>query len=470
MEALTYQADWSARAVLALALLLAAPALAAPWAVAQRPHGQVRFKVEGPLDDVLGETREVGGALELDPADWAKGKGLVSVTLNALKTGIDQRDQDMRDEFLEAARFPFALLAIDRIDRPSAAALTVGQEAQGEAVGSFELHGVRRAIRIPITARLEDAGRLWVKGSFEVPFADYNIRRPSRLFLKLGETADASFEVLFSPQGGAPQAAAKPEAAGAAAALAPPTAPTVATVLPMAPKAKPRPVKRRLEPAKLPLLFSGQDARAQGERLFADARVGGEGNKLACVHCHAKADERSGVKQADGYARPASTVWNSAQRGKYWGGMAQTAADAASICQRKFMGGQGLSAQDRGALQAFLDAISPDPMPEQSYGAFYRTLESSLRDPVGGDVLRGKGLADTWCQVCHKEGVGTAPPLAMGLYEPDWLVRRVRWLEGHQSRGCPPTSIARLPDSDLRDIVSYLSGPKAGEPIFKRKK
>lgn len=448
-----------------LSALLSTSALAGTWVVAPRPHGEVTFKIEGPLDDVPGITRSVNGSLEFDEKDWSKGKGVVTVQLETVRTGIDQRDQDMRIEFLETARFPYALLAIDRVERPSAPAIAAGQTVQGEAVGSFEVHGVRRAIRIPITLELKSATELWVKGAFEIPLSDYAINRPTRLFLKLGETVDATFNVRFQPKEGQ----APPPAEVAAGTPPPPTAPTVAEVKPAAPKAKPRPVKKKVD-VKPVLLFAGtDDLRGRGEKLFHATDVGGVGNKLSCYHCHAKIDERAGFNYAgDKYARQASTVYNSAQRGVFWGGMAADVGAASSICQRKFMGGEGLGGQQRKELKAFLEAISPDPAPPLYYAAIYQTMESPIANPTGGDVVKGKAATDRFCANCH-ENARAAPQLAQGLYEPNWLVRRVRWLEGHQSKGCPPTSMLRLPDSDLRDIVTYLSGPAAGEPIFKRK-
>jgi hypothetical protein len=60
--------------------------------------------------------------------------------------------------------------------------------------------------------------------------------------------------------------------------------------------------------------------------------------------------------------------------------------------------------------------------------------------------------------------------LAPGLYEPDWVVRRVRRLEGHQNKQMPPWTITRLPDSDLRDIVTYLTSNPKEPAVFNRKK
>src|SRR3954466_1437974 len=114
------------RLLLAL-LACSASASAETFSVAARPHGSVKFKVEGPLDDVLGETRQVNGNLEFDPANWSAGKGWVAVDLATIKTGIAARDEDMRNEFLQTARFPFALLSIDKLERPSAPKLEPGQ-------------------------------------------------------------------------------------------------------------------------------------------------------------------------------------------------------------------------------------------------------------------------------------------------------------------------------------------------------
>src|SRR5439155_25261701 len=143
---------------------------------------------------------------DFDPANWPAGHGAIAVTLSELHTGIDQRDQDMREEFFQTGRYPKAILVIDKVERASAAAIAPGQSVEGEAVGTFEVHGVRRAIRFPMKMKMEADRRVQVSGSFEVPFADYSIQRPQRLFLKLGDTAEVSFELYFAP--GASSAAA----------------------------------------------------------------------------------------------------------------------------------------------------------------------------------------------------------------------------------------------------------------------
>ncbi|MER2565884.1 MAG: YceI family protein [Myxococcaceae bacterium] len=449
-------------------VLLAAVASADVWMVAPRPRGFVRFTIEGPLDDVNGETRSMSGNFTVDPKAWGGGKGVFAVDLTTLRTGIDQRDEDMRVEFLETKRFPFAILSLDSITQAAPAALTVGATATAQAIGSFEVHGVRRAVSLPIKVRLESDSRLVASGSFSVPFADFNISRPQRLFLKLGDTADVSFEVAFVPK-------PAPKPAEPNVATAPPVEkvpePTVAQVLPPAPKPKPK-VARKPKPAlQFTFLFKGLDeAKARGERLFHAPETGGPGNKMTCFHCHAKSDERSGILLKDGHIRAANSMYNAGQRPKFWNGFAATSGAASSICQKQFMKGSGLESAQEADLQAFIDAISPDPAPPLDYAANnYRSMETLLRDPTSGDVAKGKALAEKYCMTCHLDG-RVGPVWAPGLYEPDWVVRRVRRLEGHQNKQMPPWTITRLPDSDLRDIVTYLTSNPKEPTVFNRKK
>jgi polyisoprenoid-binding protein YceI/mono/diheme cytochrome c family protein len=424
-----------------------------------KTRGIVRFVVEGPLDDVIGETRQSSGVLTFSPEAWSKGTGAIAVELGTLRTGIDQRDKDMRVEFLETSRFPLAVLTIDAIERPSSPALT--GVATGEVVGSFELHGVRRAVRVPISIKLDAEGRVRVSGKFEVPFADFNVQRPQRLFLKLGDTAVVTFDMGFEKREEKPAVAQAPVVI---------VAPTVATVQPAAARpTKPKPPRKPKPALEYTFLFKGDDAKAKGEKLFHSAALGGEGNKMTCFHCHAKSDERDGILLKDGHVRAANTLFNAGQRPKFWGGFASTAGQAASICQKQYMLGSGLTEEQSSQLQAFVDAISPDGAPELDYRTTYRSMETLLRDPTGGDAAKGKKLADRFCMTCHLDG-RVGPVWAPGLYEPDWVVRRVRRLEGHQNKQMPNWTIARLPDSDLRDIVTYLTSPASAAPVFERKK
>jgi mono/diheme cytochrome c family protein len=324
---------------------------------------------------------------------------------------------------------------------------------------------------VPVTLKLDGEGKVRVQGKFEVPFADYNIQRPQRLFLKLGDTAIVTFDMGFEKREEKPATASNTGAPEKKEEPAVVVAPTVTLVQPVASKpAKPKPPRKPKPALVFTYQFKGNEPKALGEKLFHDPNVGGPGNKMTCFHCHAKTDEREGgVVLKDDHIRAAHTLYNSAQRPKFWGGFATTVGKASAICQKQFMLGDGLSAEQDAQLTAYLEAISPDSAPELDYRTNYRSMETLLRDPTSGDAAKGKKLADKYCMTCHLDG-RVGPVWAPGLYEPDWVVRRVRRLEGHQNKQMPNWTIERLPDSDLRDIVTYLTSPASSAPIFNRKK
>jgi polyisoprenoid-binding protein YceI/mono/diheme cytochrome c family protein len=440
------------RALFLSALLLVSSAAFAKSTQFTKSKGVIFLIIEGPFDDVHGEGKAITGSLDVDPSAWTGGKGSVAVDLDSIRTGIDQRDEDMRVEFLQTTRFPKAILTIEKLERPSAQEIPLGGNVKADVQGTFEVHGVRRKISFPLNMHRETDGDLRALGQFDVPFADYNIARPSRLFLKLGESAHVVFDVTFH---------AVPEAAPAP----PPVQPTVATVLPAAPKPKPV-VKKKPRPAiEFATLFTSGDAKSRGEKLFHSEAVGGPGNKLTCYHCHAYGEDKD---MKDGHVRSGRTMLNSSQRQKFWNGFAEDPAKASAICQKAFMDGNGLTKEQAEDLTAFLDAISPQKTPDLEYAVNYTSMETLLPDATGGDAAKGKKTAEKYCMTCHLDG-RVGPVWAPGLYEPDWVVRRVRRLEGHANHSMPAFSQARLPDADLRDIVTYLTSPQSAPPIFHRK-
>jgi polyisoprenoid-binding protein YceI len=455
-------------------LLLLLPGLASaearPWTL-QKGSGAARFRVEAPLDAIEGISAGLSGELRFDEATWSEGTGKIHISLTGFTTGLTLRDEDLRDQFFQTDRFPEAVLTLIRLERPSAGALVPGREAQADAVATLSLHGKEHPVRIPIWVLLSDeAGHrnLQVTGSFDVPFTEYGIPRPARLFLKLGTVARVRFEATFR---------GKPPAAPATALIAPPPAPappaTTATSRPprveLAVNVARRPEKPRAQPRAVSWEFSLTSPEGRGERLFRDPTAGGEQNALACASCHAWRDERSGSLDPLGHSSSNTSLWNSARRSSFWRGFATTPEDAADLCVRRFMlrpgGGDATQLADLGA---YLRRISPDTSPPLDYRPLLLARRTGIDRPTGGDGKRGAILTERFCGRCHGEGV-MRPPLEVGLYEPDYLVARVRWIAPHDAKQMPPFPVDRLTDTELRDIVTHLVG-RPDDRIFQRRR
>jgi mono/diheme cytochrome c family protein len=216
--------------------------------------------------------------------------------------------------------------------------------------------------------------------------------------------------------------------------------------------------------------FALTSAEGRGERLFRDPAVGSELNANSCWSCHNVHDERTGFFDAVGHVKSNSSLWDSGRRSTYWRGFAETLEQGIDICVRKFMLKPAGAAKEQLAdLAAYLRRISPDVQPPQDYTGLVLGRETAIDRPTGGNAERGALLTERHCNYCHAEGA-LRPPLTPGLYEADYLVKRVRWIPGHDAKQMPPLAMDRLRDGELRDIVTYLVGDEATRIFHRRPK
>ena len=117
----------------------------------------------------------------------------LEVDLASLDTGLPMRNQHMRDEHLETAKYPKAIFDGAAVTHAPGVALASGQPAGFEADGTFTLHGVSRRVHVHIDATYQAAGNggsIEFHTEFPVTLEDYKITRPEFLFMKLAETQD----------------------------------------------------------------------------------------------------------------------------------------------------------------------------------------------------------------------------------------------------------------------------------------
>jgi polyisoprenoid-binding protein YceI len=176
---------------LTAALLAATPSVAARFALKAGAPNQVVFVSKAATETFEGKTDQIAGSIEVDPA--AIGDSVTvhfEVAMASLDTGIGKRNQHMRENHLETAKYPTALFDGAAVLGPKDAALAVGAKTVFDVEGQFTLHGVTRRLRVAVDVTLVDAQTLEFAASFQVPLADYAISRPRFLFLKLGEVQD----------------------------------------------------------------------------------------------------------------------------------------------------------------------------------------------------------------------------------------------------------------------------------------
>lgn len=160
-----------------LGLLLAAAAAATPYAFGA--ESRVDYHLVHPLHQVTGTTHALRGTIALADERLVTPVTL-RVPLTAFDSGNANRDANALAT-LEAGRFPAATFEVTRFAERSRTRAGSGLDLAGDAAGTLTLHGVARAIAVPLRVHVAPEA-VTVDGSFEVKLSDYQIPRPSLLF------------------------------------------------------------------------------------------------------------------------------------------------------------------------------------------------------------------------------------------------------------------------------------------------
>jgi polyisoprenoid-binding protein YceI len=176
------------------------------------PRGRdvLTFDSKAPLEKIVGTTSKIMGHIQVNPKDITKGlTASFELDLASLKTGIDKRDEHMRDNFLETAKYPKAMLAINKVTKASDKMLMDGKTLTVDAEGTLSLHGVKSTVQLKdITVTYFDESEatkgkmpgdlLIINGGLSLNLPDYNIEVPQFIFLKLAETIKVNVDLTGS--------------------------------------------------------------------------------------------------------------------------------------------------------------------------------------------------------------------------------------------------------------------------------
>jgi len=153
--------------------------------------GYVEFVSTAPLLEFKGTSNNLTGLIDLD-------ENLVDfyVDLNTLDTGIDLRNNHMRDSYLETDKYRFAEFTGELISEFDPSSM---QEQQAEVTGMFQIHGVEREIDVNGTLKPTDNG-LQLDASWIILLEDYNIDKPKVVFYELASEQTVNISILLKPQ------------------------------------------------------------------------------------------------------------------------------------------------------------------------------------------------------------------------------------------------------------------------------
>lgn len=169
----------------------------------------VAFTSDAPVEVINGTTNKVSGDISFDDSFQFDAKHPFKVNfevdLASVDTGIELRNEHMRDNFLETGKYPKASYKATSIQVPKKPDLKKTQTIQLVSSGDFTLHGVTTKKTIPLTVEYTPAvgkvpAQARIKGKFPVPLAQHQIKRPEAILVKLAETVFVDVDLQASAQ------------------------------------------------------------------------------------------------------------------------------------------------------------------------------------------------------------------------------------------------------------------------------
>ncbi len=152
---------------------------------------RVNEELFGQSAEAVGRSEGVTGSLTIDGTTVTE--ATFEVDMTTFESDQSRRDGQFEGRIMEVDEFPTATFVltepIELGEEPAE-----GARVEVEATGDLTLHGVTRAVTIPLVAQL-DGSTIAVDGSVTVTFADYEIDDPSGGPASVG--SDGELEVLL---------------------------------------------------------------------------------------------------------------------------------------------------------------------------------------------------------------------------------------------------------------------------------
>ncbi|MBI5638701.1 MAG: YceI family protein [Nitrospinae bacterium] len=199
------------RPLLYAAFVAAAPIAAAAGEYTLTPaDGAIGFELGSTLHMVHGNAKQFTVTVNIPDAGMpGEAAALVTIPAKGLDTDNGRRDEKMRNECLEAEKYPNITFETTGMENLPPLPFN-GESFSALVKGKLTIHGVTRETAIPVTVKRTDKGAL-IAGSVPVAFIkDYNIVDPSIFVFRVEKEAKVIFSLaLPAPLFKAAHAAAK---------------------------------------------------------------------------------------------------------------------------------------------------------------------------------------------------------------------------------------------------------------------
>jgi polyisoprenoid-binding protein YceI len=154
---------------------------------------RVEFTLADVIHTVHGKFQLKRGTMRFDPST-GKASGELVVDAASGDSGSTARDHRMRNNILEADKFP------DIVFRPDQVIGTVAEEGPSKVQlhGIFSIHGADHEIVLPMDVQAAN-GQYTATTQFDVPYVKWGMKNPSTLFLRVSDKVQISIRTVAHP-------------------------------------------------------------------------------------------------------------------------------------------------------------------------------------------------------------------------------------------------------------------------------
>jgi polyisoprenoid-binding protein YceI len=122
--------------------------------------------------------------------------GTAEFSLESLDTGINLRNQHMKEKYLQTKEYPTATLSLTEANVGDTFASSLTVEGERPFKGNLKLHGTEKAVEGKFTGK---DGKISAK--FQLKISDFGIAVPSYLGITVTDTVDVTVDMALKKEG-----------------------------------------------------------------------------------------------------------------------------------------------------------------------------------------------------------------------------------------------------------------------------
>jgi polyisoprenoid-binding protein YceI len=147
---------------------------------------QIKFVSDAPMEKIHGTGSDISGEIRLDPTNLEGTTGQIRLGVASMETGIDQRDGHLHSkDWLDEKTFPTIVFEVKSLQDVSVKVDKDKARVKAMAIADVALHGVIRALKVPVeityllasekTKKRAEGDFFVVKGKFQIALKDFEI-------------------------------------------------------------------------------------------------------------------------------------------------------------------------------------------------------------------------------------------------------------------------------------------------------